>query len=316
METKKYTFKIPFELNKHSGIEIKKNDELKFILEPYTIYIYLLKDEQNGYFKIPFNDKNKIYEFYRIFKLTLNRLNVIENKKYGSWSIKLENISENNLKNYIYENNTTKIAADEEYYKEIITKINLQMDLEMDYVLSIILTAIINDITLLYNDSKNTEILNDNKLNTALDIYANSFFQKDKPRYLSYFNILELIKPTIMREDPSLTCIENIIKYIDKYEQVTCMKNKDLVKKDLNSLKSIMGMLKNKSLIQSILKLVNDYNIKIEEYDNLEEWLSSAYKVRNALVHEGKILENFDELLVFLKNFIPILLLYKIEDDF
>lgn len=80
METKKYTFKIPFELNKHSGIEIKKNDELKFILEPYTIYIYLLKDEQNGYFKIPFNDKNKIYEFYRIFKLTLNRLNVIEIK--------------------------------------------------------------------------------------------------------------------------------------------------------------------------------------------------------------------------------------------
>ena len=43
------------------------------------------------------------------------------------------------------------------------------------------------------------------------------------------------------------------------------MKNKDLVKKDLNSLKSIMGMLKNKSLIQSILKLVNDYNIKIED---------------------------------------------------
>ena len=50
----------------------------------------------------------------------------------------------------------------------------------MDYVLSTILTVIINDITLLYNDSKNTEILNDNKLNTALDIYANSFFQKVK----------------------------------------------------------------------------------------------------------------------------------------
>ena len=313
METKKYIFKIPFVLNKHSGIKIKEDDELKFILEPYTVYIHLFEDEQNGYFEIPFNDENKIYEFYQIFKSTLNRLNIIENKKYGSWSIKLENITEENLNNFIHETNTTKIVVDEENYKEIHTSFNLKIDLQVDYVLSIILTAIIDDITILYNDSKNSEIINDNKINTALDIYSNSFFQKDKPRYLSYFNILELLKPTIERDEETLTCVEKIIEYADNYKETFALENNELLKKDFDSLKSSIGNLKNKSFTPSILQLVNDYNISIEGYDDLEGWISSAYTVRNKIAHEGEILDNFDECLSFLEKFIPTLLLVKIK---
>ncbi len=316
METKKYIFKIPFVLNKHSGIKIKEDDELKFILEPYTIYIHLSEDEQNGYFEIPFNDENKIYEFYQIFKTTLNRLNIVENQKNRRWSIKLENITEENLDNYIHETITTKIVVDEENYKEIHTSFNLKMDLQVDYVLSIILTAIIDDITILYADSKNTEIMNDNKLNTALDIYANSFFQKDKPRYLSYFNILELLKPKIKRDTESLTYIENIIESIKEYEQKDKIQNNELLKNDFNSLKSSIGNLKNKSFTPSILQLVNDYKIKLEGYDDLEDWISSAYDVRNKFAHKGEILDNFDECLSFLEKFIPTLLLAKIKKDF
>jgi len=316
METKKYIFKIPFVLNKNSGIKIKENDELKFILEPYTIYIHLFEDEQKGYFEIPFNDENKIYEFYQIFKTTLNRLNIVENEKYGHWSIKLENITEDNLDNYIHETNTTKIVVDEEDYKEIHTSFNLKIDLQVDYVLSIILAAVIDDITILYADSKNTEIMNDNKLNTALDIYANSFFQKDKPRYLSYFNILELLKPKIKRDTESLTYIENIIESIKEYEQKDKIQNNELLKNDFNSLKSSIGNLKNKSFTPSILQLVNDYKIKLEGYDDLEDWISSAYDVRNKFAHKGEILDNFDECLSFLEKFIPTLLLAKIKKDF
>ena len=316
METKKYIFKIPFVLNKHSGIKIKEDDELKFILEPYTIYIHLSEDEQNGYFEIPFNDENKIYEFYQIFKTTLNRLNIVENEKNRRWSIKLENITEENLDNYIHETNTTKIVVDEEDYKEIHTSFNLKMDLQVDYVLSIILAAVIDDITILYADSKNTEIMNDNKLNTALDIYANSFFQKDKPRYLSYFNILELLKPKIKRDTESLTYIENIIESIKEYEQKDEIQNNELLKNDFNSLKSSIGNLKNKSFTPSILQLVNDYNIILEGYDDLEDWISSAYAVRNKFAHKGEILDNFDECLSFLEKFIPTLLLVKIKKDF
>lgn len=316
METKKYIFKIPFVLNKHSGIKIKEDDELKFILDPYTIYIHLSEDEQNGYFEIPFNDENKIYEFYQIFKTTLNRLNIVENEKYGHWSIKLENITEDNLDNYIHETNTTKIVVDEEDYKEIHTSFNLKIDLQVDYVLSIILAAVIDDITILYADSKNTEIMNDNKLNTALDIYANSFFQKDKPRYLSYFNILELLKPKIKRDTESLTYIENIIESIKEYEQKDKIQNNELLKNDFNSLKSSIGNLKNKSFTPSILQLVNDYKIKLEGYDDLEDWISSAYDVRNKFAHKGEILDNFDECLSFLEKFIPTLLLAKIKKDF
>jgi len=316
METKKYIFKIPFVLNKNSGIKIKENDELKFILEPYTIYIHLFEDEQKGYFEIPFNDENKIYEFYQIFKTTLNRLNIVENEKYGHWSIKLENITEDNLDNYIHETNTTKIVVDEEDYKEIHTSFNLKIDLQVDYVLSIILAAVIDDITILYADSKNTEIMNDNKLNTALDIYENSFFQKDKPRYLSYFNILELLKPKIKRDTESLTYIENIIESIKEYEQKDKIQNNELLKNDFNSLKSSIGNLKNKSFTPSILQLVNDYKIKLEGYDDLEDWISSAYDVRNKFAHKGEILDNFDECLSFLEKFIPTLLLAKIKKDF
>lgn len=316
METKKYIFKIPFVLNKHSGIKIKEDDELKFILDSYTIYIHLSEDEQNGYFEIPFNDENKIYEFYQIFKTTLNRLNIVENEKYGHWSIKLENITEDNLDNYIHETNTTKIVVDEEDYKEIHTSFNLKIDLQVDYVLSIILAAVIDDITILYADSKNTEIMNDNKLNTALDIYANSFFQKDKPRYLSYFNILELLKPKIKRDTESLTYIENIIESIKEYEQKDKIQNNELLKNDFNSLKSSIGNLKNKSFTPSILQLVNDYKIKLEGYDDLEDWISSAYDVRNKFAHKGEILDNFDECLSFLEKFIPTLLLAKIKKDF
>jgi len=316
METKKYIFKIPFVLNKNSGIKIKENDELKFILEPYTIYIHLFEDEQKGYFEIPFNDENKIYEFYQIFKTTLNRLNIVENEKYGHWSIKLENITEDNLDNYIHETNTTKIVVDEEDYKEIHTSFNLKIDLQVDYVLSIILAAVIDDITILYADSKNTEIMNDNKLNTALDIYANSFFQKDKPRYLSYFNILELLKPKIKRDTESLTYIENIIESIKEYEQKDKIQNNELLKNDFNSLKSSIGNLKNKSFTPSILQLVNDYKIKLEGYDDLEDWISSAYDVRNKFAHKGEISDNFDECLSFLEKFIPTLLLAKIKKDF
>lgn len=316
METKKYIFKIPFVLNKYSEIKIKENDELKFILDPYTIYIHLSEDEQKGYFEIPFNDENKIYEFYQIFKTTLNRLNIVENEKYGPWSIKLENIPEDNLDNYIYEINTAKIVVDEEKYKEIHTPFNLKIDLQFDYVLSIILAAIIDDITLLYADSKNTEIMNDNKLNTALDIYANSFFQKDKSLYLSYFNILELLKPIIKRDEESLTYIENIIESIKEYEQKDEIQNNEILKNDFNSIKSSIGNLKNKSFTPSILQLVNDYKIKLEGYDDLEDWISSAYTVRNKFAHKGEILDNFDECLSFLEKFIPTLLLSKIKKDF
>lgn len=316
METNKYIFKIPFVLNKHSKIKIKEYDELKFILEPYTIYIHLSEDEQNGYFEIPFNDENKIYEFYQIFKTTLNRLNIVENQKNRRWSIKLENITEDNLDNYIHETTTAKIVVDEEDYKEIHTSFNLKMDLQVDYVLSIILTAIIDDITILYADSKNTEIMNDNKLNTALDIYANSFFLKDKPRYLSYFNILELLKPKIKRDTESLAYIENIIESIKEYEQKDEIQNNELLKNDFNSLKSSIGNLKNKSFTPSILQLVNDYKIKLEGYDNLEDWISSAYDVRNKFAHKGEILDNFDECLSFLEKFIPTLLFAKIKKDF
>lgn len=316
MKTKKYIFKIPFILNKHSGIKIKQDNELKFTLEPYTIYIYLFKDEQNGNFEIPFNDENKIYEFYQIFKSTLNRLNVVENKKYGPWSIKLENITEENLNNFIHETNTPKVIVDGENYKEIHTSFNLKIDLEIDYVLSIILTAIIDDITILYNDSKNSEIINDTKINTALDIYANSFFQKDKPRYLSYFNILELLKPTIKRDEETLSCVENIIEYIDDYKEAFDLENNEILKKDFDSLKSSIGNLKNKSFTPSILQLVKDYKIKLEGYDDLKDWISSAYTVRNKFAHKGEILDNFDECLSFLEKFIPALLLAKIKKDF
>lgn len=316
MEIKKYIFKIPFILNNHSRIKIREEDELKFILEPYTLYIHLFEDEQYGYFKIPFNDKNKIYEFYQIFKLTLNRLNIVGNLKYGSWSIKLENITEENLNNYIHEINTTKIIVDEENYKKIHTSFNLRMDLHVDYILSIILAAIIYDITILYNDSKNSEIMNDNKINTALDIYANSFFQKDKPRYLSYFNILELLKPTIKRDEDTLTCVKNIIEYVDNYKEKFDLENNEHLKNDFDSLKSSIGNLKNKSFHPSILQLVNDYNISLEGYDDLDDWISSAYNVRNNFVHKGAILDNFDECLSFLEKFIPILLLVKIKKDF
>lgn len=315
METKKYIFKIPFVLNKNSGIKIKENDELKFILEPYTIYIHLFEDEQKGYFEIPFNDENKIYEFYQIFKTTLNRLNIVENEKYGHWSIKLENITEDNLDNYIHETNTTKIVVDEEDYKEIHTSFNLKIDLQVDYVLSIILTAIIDDITILYHDSKNSEIINDNEINTALDIYANSFFQKDKPRYLSYFNILELLKPTIKRDEETLSCVEYIIERVDDYKEKFDLENNEVLKKDFDGLKSSIGNLKNKSFTPSILQLVNDYNINLEGYDDLEDWISSAYTVRNKFAHKGEI-DNFDECLSFLEKFIPTLLLIKIKKDF
>jgi len=228
----------------------------------------------------------------------------------------LENITEDNLDNYIHETNTTKIVVDEEDYKEIHTSFNLKIDLQVDYVLSIILAAVIDDITILYADSKNTEIMNDNKLNTALDIYANSFFQKDKPRYLSYFNILELLKPKIKRDTESLTYIENIIESIKEYEQKDKIQNNELLKNDFNSLKSSIGNLKNKSFTPSILQLVNDYKIKLEGYDDLEDWISSAYDVRNKFAHKGEILDNFDECLSFLEKFIPTLLLAKIKKDF
>lgn len=228
----------------------------------------------------------------------------------------MENITEENLNNFIHETNTTKVVVDEENYKEIHTSFNLKMDLQVDYVLSIILTAIIDDITILYADSKNTEIMNDNKLNTALDIYANSFFLKDKPRYLSYFNILELLKPKIKRDTESLTCIENIIEYVDNYKEAYNLENNELLKNDFNSLKSSIGNLKNKSFTPSILQLVNDYNITFEGYDDLEDWISSAYTVRNKFAHKGEILDNFDECLSFLEKFIPTLLLAKIKKDF
>ena len=78
--------------------------------------------------------------------------------KYNPWSIKLEDINEDNLNNYIHEKNTTKILVDEKNYKEISTTFQLKMDMETNIIFSLILSTIINDITLLYNDSKNSKI--------------------------------------------------------------------------------------------------------------------------------------------------------------
>ena len=84
----------------------------------------------------------------------------------------------------------------------------------------------------------------------------------------------------------------------------------------MTATKSSIGNLKNKSFTPSILQLVKDYNINLEGYDDLEDWISSAYTVRNKFAHKGEILDNFDECLSFLEKFIPTLLLIKIKKRF
>ena len=64
------------------------------------------------------------------------------------------------------------------------------------------------------------------------------------------------------------------------------------------------------------MQLVKDYNINLEGYDDLEDWISSAYTVRNKFAHKGEILDNFDECLSFLEKFIPTLLLNKNKKDY
>ena len=99
MNTKDTYLRIPFKLNENSEIKSSKNES--FYLNDFEIRINTNNKNHVGYFDI-YNignyDSDELYTFYLNFRDSIHLLNITKD----FWSIKIEDITFDELKGYIF----------------------------------------------------------------------------------------------------------------------------------------------------------------------------------------------------------------------
>lgn len=294
----KYLLPIKFITDEHSGILIKKEDELTFCIDSNDITIKYNENSRNGTFEVISLNKDSLFNSYNNLKTIINTMSLY-NEQYSNWNIKLEKIDEAELENKIIELKPQKVIKDGNYYK--ITD-NVYLNIEIDSVeviACISLPSIIEDIQNIHekiveNEFKNKEIV--------LDLYKNSFFQDPTARFLTYINILELLAPELYQEKEGIDCIDDLSEILKKE-----YKNK-LNNDDYESIKNRLGILKRKSITHRVKQLPEKYDVCIDNLEYTKSMIKDAYDVRSRIAHEGRIIENFNKCCNFLEKFIPLLL--------
>ena len=307
---KRYILKVPFELNGNSSIKSEK-DNISFKLDEYDVKLRLNKNHQKGDFIISyFYDKREILPFYLIFKKTIDALNLSSNL----WSIKLKNLNKYTIIRYVCE----------EHYSENLSESNafickssgnyvMNDSFKMGVVQLNPIDNIINSISQNFIKFKDFDWQKNKKLVAVLDIYTNSYFQEDATRFLSYCIILELLKPKVEREGIGLVCVNEFKSTVEKYIDSDDVRNENGLINEFNGLKKSIDNLKYMSITYSIKQLPVVYNIELSAYDDIPKMLGKCYSVRSEFAHNGSIHKDFDRCFVFLREFIPILIIKAID---
>lgn len=307
---KVYSLKIPFKLNANNSIKSDEN-KIDFKLDGYDIKFCLNDNHQKGEFVITFfEDKAEIWPFYTLFKKTIDILNLSPDL----WSIKLINLEKDNIMRYVNEKCISEELTGDNV---IVCKFSGGYTINESFKVGLIqlnpIDEIINKISMNFCCLKSINWENNKKLSAALDIYTNSYFQEDTARFLSYSIILELLKPVIEREGIGLKCVNELKSKIAEYQVSDKVSTNDNLINEFKSLNNSVKNLEYMSISYSIKQIPDSYNIELENYDDLPMMLGKCYSVRSKFVHNGSIHKNFDECFVFLREFIPILLMNAID---
>lgn len=148
---------------------------------------------------------------------------------------------------------------------------------------------------------------------TVLDIYTNSYFQEETASFLSYCIILELLKPKIERQGTGLKCVNKLKSTVKDYIDSDDVKNNNDLINELNGLNNSIDNLKYRSITYSIKQIPNFYDIELNGYGDIFKLLGKCYNVRSKFAHSGTIHKDFDEYFIFLREFIPILIIKAID---
>lgn len=307
---KRYFLKIPFELNGNSSIK-SENDNINFKLDGYEIKICLNKNHQKGDFIISyFDDETEIWPFYLIFKKTIDVLNLSSDL----WSIKIATLNKDTIMGYVDEDYyPDDLVGDDVFLCKSSGKYVMKGSFKMGLIQLNPIDDIIEKISKNFKKFKKMNLQENKKLAVVLDIYTNSYFQDDTARFLSYSIILELLKPKVERKGKGLECVNELKSTVEKYVNSDDVKNDDDLLNEFNGLNKSIGDLNKMSITYSIKQISNFYDIELDGYDDLPKMLGKCYNVRSKFAHSGSIHKDFDECFVFLREFIPILII-KVMD--
>ena len=312
MNTKGTYLRIPFKLNENSEINSSKNES--FYLNDCEIRINT-NNTHVGYFDI-YNignyDSDELYTFYLNFRDSIHLLNITKD----FWSIKIEDITFDELKGYIFgeklnstKNDDVEIIKKGNRYEVIMPPIemNIKMDVNVEVTEYNSVEEIQNKISIIFPKIK-SNFLN-KKQKTAINLYADSYYKDDMSRFLIYVTILELLKPKIRRENESKKCCSDLKDKVKEYQEKYADEN---LQKEFNEIMSSLSHIHERSISYSIKQLSEEYDILLENID-IEEMIGVSYKVRSKFVHEGVIRDEFENCLKFLEDYIPKLLKFVIE---
>ena len=307
----KYHLKIPFKLNDNSSIK-NKDENIPFKLDKYTIKINLKENNQKGYFCIKyFEQKSEIWEFYQNFKKTIEYLNLSP----LIWSIKVKPLDKENISEYIFEEKPSlKNSDNNTFICKTSEKILMNESFKMGIVQLYPEENIIKEISKNYEKLKHKNWDDNKKIIVAMDIYTNSYFKEKTTRFLSFINILELLKPEIKRKGLGLKCVNKLKSYVEQYRTSDQVQYNENLKNEFEGIFNSVKQLEKMSITYSIKQMPAQYKINIEKYDNMPKILSECYNVRSKFAHEGEIIDTFDECFNFLTEFIPILIINAIEN--
>ena len=298
MYVKKYFLCIPFKLNGNSRFSVD-NERMEFNLENLTVKISF-DDDYHGLFKICyFQNKEDILLFYENFKVIISLLNLDS----SIWSIQIKDLDENIILDYMgYD-----CCVVDENENQIIIKPDtiLISSGEVKPIQCNSLSDFIKDIQSYHSKLNGIDFDINKKLKTALEFYTNSYFQELEVRFLTYIIILELLKPNIKREGIGKECVDKINDIVKEYRNNQKVKEDEVLKREMDEIGSSLSYIPYRSIGFSIQHLVNNNQIKLDGFEDMEGMIKKSYNVRSKFVHNGKILDEFYECLTFLNILIP-----------
>ena len=307
MYIKKYTLRIPFKLNGNSNISVE-DDETVFDLKNYNVKVDF-DNKYEGVFRVNyFKNYDEIYLFYEDFKILISLLNLDST----IWSIKIKDLNKRTIHQYVQ----TEYDVDNVAENQIIIKPSSISIIpgKIKPIQAKPLQNIIQDIKFYYSKWDQINFEKNKKLKTAVEFYTNSYFQDFEVRFLTYIIVLELLKPNIKRKGVGKECVDKIKSVVMDYKKdQRVIVNEDL-KKEVEEIESSLNYFPYRSIGYSLQRLANESHVEIEEFEDINIMIRKSYKVRSKYVHNGEIINEFDECFNFLMKFIPVLIKSELDN--
>lgn len=307
----KYKLYIPFTLKTY--VQINLTDRLNFKID--EMHGILGKIEENNYYLciFPINTEKEAENLFKKVEIILKIISLKYNLsiEYDK-TIKKARIFEKTVE----VNENLKINGDfnlnETTIIPLIDKIVYMKMGSLNIKTYVTAEEFINSLNNSFKYDLD-KIKQDKKLNSSLEIYSQYKKYSKETQFINLITILDILKERYEVNEELQEFINKLISSI-RDEKKKYGKNSEEYR-ELSRHENKVRELKYKSITKSLHESINNYN-NFESIKNIDKKLNNSFKIRNTLVHQGKIKdeEEFFEHLKFLEDFIKRLLENKIEE--